>query len=84
MNEDPEFKAFAALIAQVFAISPEEVTRTTTAGEIDGWDSISHATVIMSIETAYRISFDDADIYDPADVGELYDRTKKLIVERPA
>ena len=50
----------------------------TTAEDIDGWDSISHASVIMAVERAFSIRFDDEEIYGFANVGALYDRVRVL------
>jgi acyl carrier protein len=43
----------------------------TTAAMVPGWDSLSHARVISTIENAYRIRFRTAEVLRLRTVGEL-------------
>ena len=73
-----KFEEFAALIAQTFGSKQEEIRRSTTASDVDGWDSVSHATLMMEIETKYGIQFSDQEIFEFQDVGALFDRMVEL------
>jgi acyl carrier protein len=42
-----------------------------TAAEVEGWDSLSHITLIVSIERSFRIKLTLAEIQRLHDVGQL-------------
>jgi acyl carrier protein len=42
-----------------------------TAAEVEGWDSLSHITLIVAIERAFRIKLTLAEIQRLNNVGEL-------------
>jgi acyl carrier protein len=75
---DTSFAALQRLIGDEFGVAPDMINRDTAAEDVDGWDSISHATIIMTIERQYGIRFPNEDIYTLANVGELYDRIVSL------
>ena len=50
--------------------------RETVAGDVDGWDSLSHALIVLRLEKAFDIRFDDADLGRVQSVGELVDLVK--------
>jgi acyl carrier protein len=47
-------------------LSPE-----TTAGDVDGWDSLSHINLILAIETEFGISFASRELLTYKNVGDL-------------
>ena len=63
----------------VFEDDEIEIDRHTTANDIDGWDSMSHMTLLMAIEEDFEIEFEEWEVSDLSDVGELIDLiTEKL------
>lgn len=78
MTDAAEFARFSTLLAGVFAAKPEDITPATTAHDVDGWDSVTHATLIMAIEDAYGFHFPDEEIFAFQDVGALFARTMQL------
>lgn len=75
---DTSFKWLQHLIAEEFGVSVDIVGRDTTAEDIDGWDSLSHAILMMAIEKQYGIRFPNEDIFTLANVGALHDRIMEL------
>lgn len=49
------------------------VNANTTAEDIEGWDSITHLTLITSIETEFGISFTGFEIMRMQNVGDMMD-----------
>lgn len=43
----------------------------TTAEDIDGWDSLAHARLILALEERFGIEFPAARLFDLDNVGEL-------------
>lgn len=75
---DEKFQTLCAVIAEELGADKALFGPETTAEDIDGWDSISHASVIMAVERAFSIRFDDEEIYGFANVGAMYDRVRAL------
>lgn len=47
------------------------VTAETTSADIEDWDSLSHITLISSIEEAFGMRFSMKEVLGMANVGEL-------------
>ena len=50
-----------------------ELKRSTSANEVEGWDSITYINLIVAIESEFRIRFTTAEITALKNVGELAD-----------
>jgi acyl carrier protein len=61
------------VIRDVFVDDDIVVGRESTAEEVEGWDSLSHARLIMEIERRFGIRFAPGEVMDLANVGELAD-----------
>jgi acyl carrier protein len=49
------------------------LTNTTTADDVDGWESITHMMIISEIETSFNIKFKLMDLMNMNSVGDLLD-----------
>ena len=65
-----------ALIASYFKVSMEKITDETTASDIEGWDSLSHAQLLLEIEQKFNISFELSDVMEMDNVGRLIEIIK--------
>lgn len=61
----------AAIIRHLFRADSVEIGFETTAPDIDGWDSVSHTFLILSIEERFGITFPIDKIHDMENVGDL-------------
>jgi acyl carrier protein len=43
----------------------------TTAGDVEGWDSVVHVMLILATERKYGIRFESSEIANAANVGEF-------------
>jgi acyl carrier protein len=41
------------------------------AGELEGWDSVAHVTLIIAVEKAFKVKFKAAEIAAAGSVGDL-------------
>lgn len=48
-----------------------EVTVATTAADVEGWDSLSHVTLMFSIEQEFGVHFMGEEFANLGDVGDL-------------
>ena len=59
------------ILRDVFLDDELEITNETTAGEVDGWDSLSHVTVILKTEQAFGVRFRLSEVAELENVGQL-------------
>ncbi|WP_432502973.1 acyl carrier protein [Kineococcus arenarius] len=48
-----------------------QLSETTTAADVPGWDSLAHINIMFSLESEFGVQFTDAQLTSFADVGEL-------------
>ena len=65
------------VVSEVFGITPDEVTDQVSPDTVDDWDSLSHLRLVSTLEEAFGIKFENAEIMDMTTVGAIRD-----IVER--
>jgi acyl carrier protein len=68
-----------AVILRELDLEDFEITKTTTADSIPGWDSLSHVRIIVAVEAEYGIRFSTREVLNLKKVGDLQD-----LVERKA
>lgn len=54
-----------------------ELTDTTTADDVDGWESITHMMIISEVEKQFDIKFKLMDLMNMNNVGDLIQTIKK-------
>ena len=59
-----------AVVRNVFADDEIKLTPTSTADEVDGWDSLMHLNVIIALEKRFAIRFSTAEISDLKEEGK--------------
>lgn len=83
MSQDV-FSAVAEIIRRTFSAQDEEIDRDTVSLDIDGWDSLSHTTLVLEIERRFRIRINGEEASELGNVGDLVDLVEaKLKAERP-
>lgn len=58
------------------------LSRKSTAGDVDGWDSLTHINLIFAIEKEFKIRFNLAELKPLQNVGELLDLVQKKISQQ--
>jgi len=56
----------------------------TTAADVEGWDSLQHVTLILSIERAFGIKFTSKQVAKLENVGEMAALVEKLMQDKSA
>lgn len=57
------------IFREVFDDDDLEISRATTATDVDGWDSLMHINLIIAIEKAFTLKFATAEISDLKEDG---------------
>jgi len=55
------------------------ISESSTAYDVDGWDSLAHINIILAIEKFYNVTFSTSDMLGMANVKELIDIIEKKI-----
>lgn len=55
------------------------IDRSTSAKDIEDWDSLSHINLIVAIEKDFKIEFALGELQDLKNVGEMMDLIKKKV-----
>ena len=49
------------------------VERSTSAADVEGWDSLMHVTLLLKIEKAFGVKFSSSEVAKFQNVGEMAD-----------
>ena len=59
------------ILQVVLGVDPDQLDDGTTAADVEGWDSLSHVTLMFSIEQEFGIQFVGDEFANLSDVGAL-------------
>ena len=67
---------------EVFDQKGLQISPETTANDIEGWDSMSHVTMLMAVEEHFGIEFKPYEIANLVNVGALISLVDKKLVQK--
>lgn len=79
MTRNEVFGKLNSVFRDVFDDENIVVNDTTTAKDVDDWDSLMHITLLSEIEDAFDIHFEMKDVTKMQNVGEMVDKILELI-----
>jgi acyl carrier protein len=71
MEEGQIYQRLNAIFVDVFDEDTLALKAETTADDVDGWDSLSHIRLVLSVEKAFSVKFSAAEVGKLKNVGEL-------------
>lgn len=71
MDEQQIYARLAEIFEDVFDDDSIQVTPDLAAKDVDGWDSLSHIRLILTVEKAFKIKFSTSEIGKLENVGDL-------------
>lgn len=72
------------ILCEVFDDDDIKIEPEMTANDVDGWDSLSHINLIVTIETKFDIRFSQKELLTFKNVGDLLNSIKKKVAEKAA
>jgi acyl carrier protein len=71
MEEGQIYQRLNTIFVDVFDDDTVSLKAETTADDVDGWDSLSHIRLVLSVEKAFNVKFSAAEVGKLKNVGEL-------------
>ena len=71
MDEPQIYQRLTEIFQEVFDEDSIEVTPKLSADDVDGWDSLTHIRLILTIEKAFKIKFSTSEIVKLENVGDM-------------
>jgi acyl carrier protein len=71
MEESQIYSRLGDIFQDVFDEDSIELTPSLSAKDVDGWDSLTHIRLILTIERAFKIKFSTSEIGKLENVGDL-------------
>ena len=71
MDEAQIYARLAEIFANVFDEESIKLTPQLSAKDVDGWDSLTHIRLILTIEKAFKVKFSTSEIGKLQNVGDL-------------
>lgn len=72
-------EALEPVFQEVFDDNSIHLTRTTTADDIDEWDSLTHMNLVIALELKFKIKFALGELQTLRNVGEMLDLINKKL-----
>lgn len=73
MSREEIIVKLTEIFCDVFDDEKIVIGNETVAGDIDGWDSLRHITLIASVEDEFGIRFAMKDVINMENVGQMID-----------
>lgn len=82
MTDAEIYDELNAVFRQVLEDDTIELTPTTTADDVEGWDSMNHIFIVVELEKRFGVKFQAAEMEELKNVGELATLVKQKLAKR--
>jgi len=82
VNRDEIFKQVHDIISDVLDQPDLRLDASTTADNVEGWDSFNHINIVVAVESRFGIKIHTAEIEELRNVGELVELIEKKLNSR--
>jgi acyl carrier protein len=73
MSSEGTLATVKEIMIDTFDVDDLELTRQTTAEDVEEWDSLSHIRLMVAVERSFKVRFTNAEIESMGNVGDLVD-----------
>lgn len=74
MTQDEVLARLSEIICDVLQLDEVELDLTTTADQVEGWDSVSSIEIMVAVEEAFGIKLKTGEMAAMSNVGTLVNR----------
>lgn len=78
MDKEAILEKINDIFCDIFDKDDLKIEMTTTADDVDGWDSLKHINIMAAIEDEFDVKFKMDEILDLKDVGYIIE----LVIKR--
>jgi acyl carrier protein len=71
MNNQEIFKKVASILSQIIKCDLSEINESTSANDIDRWDSLTHVHLVLAVEKEFEIRFSLGELQDLQNVKDM-------------
>lgn len=71
MSKEQIMERLTEIFRDVFDDESIEISDSTTANDIEAWDSLEHITLISAVEKAFKMRFTMREVSGMKNVGEM-------------
>jgi acyl carrier protein len=82
VNEAQIYERLETVFGDVFDDFEAKLTPTLTAKDVDGWDSLTHIRLLLTVERTFKVKFSTAEIGKLENVGDLVSLVAKKVSEK--
>lgn len=82
MDRNEVFERMLTICKDVFDDDSLVLTESTTAADVEGWDSLTHLLLVNELEENFGVSFTLDDVTESQNLGELLTALMKQIGEK--
>ena len=79
MNRSEIFAKLTEIFQDVFDDDTITVCDSTTAADVAGWDSLTHITLLATVEDEFDVKFGMKEVQGLKNVGELADLIERAL-----
>jgi acyl carrier protein len=79
MNREDVRKELIDVLENVLQLDDLKLTDDITAKDVEGWDSLSHIRIMVSLERKFKIRFSNAELEKLKSIGELIDHVNSKL-----
>lgn len=73
MTDEAIWNTVVGIMRETFEDAGLEVTRATSADDVEAWDSLSNVELLVALQYAFGVRFNTGEIAGLKNVGELVD-----------
>jgi acyl carrier protein len=74
MTHDEILAKVSDIVAEIVGLDGVVLQPSTSAADVEGWDSLANVQILVSIETTFGLRFRTGEIATIRNVGELVER----------
>jgi acyl carrier protein len=70
LSREDILSTLSSVFEEVFG-RPVELTETTTAADVDGWDSLAQVMLVVASEEEFGVRFESSELAEAQNVGDF-------------